>query len=218
MRTKTKALSPKQRDIINFTQNFVGERGFPPTIRDIKNGCGISSTSVVNYNLNVLVEHGLIKRTRDVSRGIELTGQAAFPAASSVLLSVPLLGTIAAGVPIDVPETSALWLCDEFINIPAEMVGSRTNVYALTVRGTSMIEAFINDGDTVVLEATNFVENGQVAACWLIDEQEITLKKYYNDGVKTRLVAQNPQFPPIITKTSNVQIQGRLLAVLRSVN
>jgi len=211
-----KALSERQRDILYYTQNFMNRRGYPPTIRDIQNGCGISSTSVVNYNLNILSQRGYMKRTKDVSRGLELTGDVMPSAFESSMVAVPLLGTIAAGVPIEVPETFSLNDVDEFINVSSDMLGKHKNIYALKVKGTSMVEAFINDGDTVILEATCQVENGQVAAVWLKNEQEITLKKFYIDGVKARLVAQNPQFAPIVTSAGNVEIQGRLVAVLRS--
>ena len=214
MKSAEKTLSSKQQHILDYTQSFVSERGYPPTIRDIKNGCGISSTSVVNYNLNILADRGFIRRTRDVSRGIELTGDVI----PSGFILVPLLGTIAAGVPIEIPHAVTLNEAEEHLHVPTQMLGHHKNVYALKVKGTSMIEAFVNDGDTVILEATSQVENGQVAACWLKDEQEITLKKFYADGSVARLVAQNPQFAPIITSTDNIEIQGRLLAVLRSVD
>ncbi|MCL2475212.1 MAG: transcriptional repressor LexA [Chloroflexi bacterium] len=212
-----KVLSERQQDILYYTQNFMSQRGYPPTIRDIQNGCGISSTSVVNYNLNILSRRGYMKRTKDVSRGIELTGDVIPSVFAGSMTAVPLLGIIAAGVPIEVPEVSSLDEVDEFINVSIDMLGKHKNIYALKVKGTSMIEAFINDGDTVILEATRQVENGQVAAVWLKNEQEITLKKFYADGAKARLVAQNPQFAPIITTTENVEIQGRLIAVLRSI-
>lgn len=218
MKSTDRALSNKQQNILNYIQNFISEHGYPPTIRDIQNSCAISSTSVVNYNLNILTECGFIRRTKDVSRGIELMHDAlSCVSEEKNLVMVPLLGTIAAGMPITVPQTCTFCQADEHIHVPVELLGRYQNVYALKVRGTSMIEAFIDDGDTVIMEATAQIANGQVAACWLKDEQEITLKKFYAEGSQTRLVAQNPQFPPIITASENVEIQGRLVAVLRSV-
>jgi repressor LexA len=219
MKNMEKILSDKQQSILKFIQDFIIKRCYPPTIRDIKNGCGISSTSVVNYNLNILSSRGLIRRTKDVSRGIEIAGDVVSSALTdNGLVSVPVLGTIAAGMPILIPQALTLSQAEEYVRVPKEMLGHCHNTYALVVKGTSMIEAFINDGDTVILEAISHVANGQVAACWLKDEQEITLKKFYADGAKVRLVAQNPQFTPIITLAANVEIQGRLLAVLRSVD
>jgi repressor LexA len=208
---RAKALSRKQRQAVDFIGRFVAKKGYPPTIRDIVAGCNLSSTSVASYNLNILEKLGYIRRQRDVSRGIELLSH--FPAPGWV----PLVGQIAAGQPIPVPE-AATWetAADaETIEVGADITRGQTGVYALRVKGTSMIDALINDGDIVLMQSADAVDNGQMAAVWLKDEKEATLKKFYSEPGRIRLQPDNRQMKPLYTKPENVEIQGRVVAVIR---
>jgi repressor LexA len=212
---KVKGLSARQEQILEFIRRFGREQGFPPTIRDIVAGCRISSTSVVAYNLDVLEEQGYLKRHRDVSRGIELSGRDN----QERQFQVPLIGIIAAGVPIPVPMPDSWNVTPSSDTVPVleDLILGRRDVYALKVKGTSMIDALINDGDIILLEHTNTVENGETAAVWLKQEKETTLKKVYRENGLIRLQPANSTMQPIYTPADNIEIQGRLIAVIRKV-
>ena len=209
-----KTLSSKQQHIIEFIHNFLVERGYPPAIRDIVSGCGISSTSVVDYNLKILEKEGYIRRHREVSRGIELL---AWSSALRSRVQVPIIGQIAAGEPIPVP-TPDTWdaaASSETLELTEDLTRGREGVYALRVKGSSMVDALINDGDIVLMQYVNVVENGEMAAIWLKAEKEVTLKKFYSEPGRIRLQPANSQMQPIYAKPDNVEIQGRVIAVVR---
>ena len=208
-----KPLSPRQQKILTFTRRFIDEKEYPPSIRDIQVGCAISSTSVVDYNLKALERMGYIRRDREVSRAIELLDGSGRRVRS---VAVPLVGRIAAGQPIPVPEGSVAY--DEAVSVTPDMTGGRENVFALRVKGTSMIDALINDGDIVVMEQTDTAQDGDMVAAWLKKEEEVTLKKFYREGDRVRLQPANEALPPIYTDASNVEIQGRVLSMFRPVS
>jgi repressor LexA len=207
-----KPLSPRQQKILTFIRRFIDEKEYPPSIRDIQVGCAISSTSVVDYNLKALERMGHIRRDREVSRAIELLDGGRRVRS----VAVPLVGRIAAGQPIPVPEGSVAY--DETVSLTPDMTGGRENVFALRVKGTSMIDEFINDGDIVIVEHADTAQDGDTVAVWLKKEQEVTLKKFYREGNRVRLQPANETLPPIYTEASNVEIQGRVLSVFRPVS
>ncbi len=219
-------LSPRQRRVLEFIRAYIAEHGYPPTIREICEACNISSTSVANYNLRRLAEAGYIRRSNRLSRAIELTAAAGGnlvpfrlrPATAAETVQVPLLGRIAAGLPIPVPTEEAPLPPDpdtDVIAVPAELVGNRQNVYALRVQGQSMVDAFIDDGDIVLVQHTPTAENGEMVVAWLPERRETTLKRFYLEGDRVRLQPANTQMEPIILPADQVQIQGRVIAVLR---
>lgn len=209
-----KVLSSKQKRIIDFIHRFLVNRGYPPTIRDIVSGCEISSTSVVDYNLNILEKEGHVRRHREVSRGLELLTRSS---ASLSRVQVPIIGQIAAGEPIPVPtpDTWDVVASAETLEVPRELIRNREGVYALKVKGLSMVDALISDGDIVLLQYVNVVENGEMAAIWLKAEKEVTLKKVYVESDRIRLQPANSQMQPIYAEPNNVEIQGRVIAVIR---
>ena len=209
-----KQLLSKQQHIIGFIRQFLTDRGYPPTIRDIVSGCGISSTSVVDYHLNILEKRGYIHRHREVSRGIELLTR------SSDLghrVQIPVIGQIAAGEPIPVPaaDTWDITASAETMEVTEDLTRGREGVYALKVKGSSMVDALINDGDIVLMQYVNVVENGEMAAIWFKDEKETTLKKVYSEPGRLRLQPANSQMEPIYAEPDNIEIQGRVIAVIR---
>jgi repressor LexA len=207
-------LSAKQERILGFMRRFMEENSYPPSIRDIQSGCNISSTSVVDYNLKALERLGFIRRDREVSRAIELLQN---KPRRTRIVSVPIMGQIAAGAPIDVPSADSFTQdAAETIEVSDAVTRGRDNIFALRVKGTSMIDAFINDGDVVLLEATDHAENGDMVAAWLKREAEITLKKFYVEGKRVRLQPMNAAMDPIYTPADNVQVQGRVVYVTRS--
>ena len=211
-----KALSPKQRNIIDFVKRFWMDKSYPPTVRDILNGCNISSTSVVDYNLDILEREGYIKRHPGISRGIELVSE--FPVRFQTL-KVPVIGKIAAGepIPVPVPDTWDVTASSETMDVPEDLTKGRTDIYALKVKGQSMIDALINDGDTVLMQHVNVVENGEMAAVWLKAEKEVTLKKFYREKGRVRLQPANSQMDPIYAEADNVEVQGKVIAVIRQI-
>lgn len=211
---KTKQLSPKQRNILAFMRDFVDENSYPPSIRDILGGCGISSTSVVDYNLRALERMGYIRRDREVSRAIELLdGRGKRPK----IVSIPVVGQIAAGTPIPVPGSNAVDDPDDTVDVSEEVTHGRNDVFALRVKGTSMIDALVNDGDLVLLRAVESAENGEMVAVWLKRENETTLKYLYKEGSRVRLQPANATMQPIYTDAANVAVQGKVISVIRTV-
>jgi len=209
-----KSLSPKQERIINFVTEFLHDKGYPPTIRDIAAGCGISSTSVVAYNLNKLEQAGYIRRHSDISRGIKfLTPQQK----GGKLVYIPIVGVIAAGEPIPVPDTGNI-IPNEGLEVSEELVRGKQDIYALRVRGDSMLDALIGDGDIVLMNYGNSAENGDMVAVWLKAEQEVTLKRFFAEPNRIRLEPANSQMKPIYTTPDNVEVQGRVVAVIRRIS
>jgi len=208
------ALSAKQQQIIDFISRFLADKQYPPTIRDIVNGCGLSSTSVVDYNLKILAREGYISRHPEVSRGIVVPPRS--PALRRRLL-VPVIGQIAAGEPIPVPtpDTWDVAASSETLEVTQDLTRGREGVYALRVRGSSMVDALINDGDIVLMQYVNVVENGEMAAIWLKAEKEVTLKKFYAENGRIRLQPANSQMQAMYVEPDNVEIQGRVIAVIR---
>lgn len=211
-----KPLSRKQKAIVDFIAAFSEDHSYPPTIREIQEGLGISSTSVVDYNLKVLEQRNAIRRNRNISRGIELVDRQ--PVRSN-MMRIPVIGQIAAGQPIPVPGDVALEEFPEMVDIGTEMLGAGGDgLFALRVKGHSMIDALIGDGDIVVLRQQQTCDNGDTVAVWLRDEGETTLKKFYNEGERIRLQPANAMMDPIYTSADNVEVQGRLVTVIRSID
>ncbi len=211
-------LSERQRRILSFIERFSGERGYPPTIREIGKEVGISSTSVVSYNLKKLAKDGFLDRQTEVSRGIRLSHeyQVRYAPPEGVRW-VPMLGRITAGEPLEVPAADAAFADEtDLIEVTRDMVSDDNGVFALRVDGLSMVDAMVNDGDIVVIKRQETARDGEMVAVLLKDRGETTLKRFYREGAKVRLQPANPYMDPIVVDAKNVQIQGRVLAVLRT--
>jgi repressor LexA len=198
--------------ILDFIRNFIQEKDYAPTIAEIKKGVGISSSSVVDYHLNALEREGSITREAEVSRGIHVSG------VGRRARTVPMLGVIAAGDPIPVP-TEETWqvMGQGTVDVPAEILPSGVQAYALRVKGTSMIDALVDDGDIVVLRATNTADDGDMVAAWLTDREKATLKRLYHEPGRIRLQPANRTMKPIYVDPDQIQVQGKVIAVLRTV-
>lgn len=197
-----------RQNILKFIRDFIAEKGYAPTVRDILRGCKISSTAVVQHHLNVLEREGYIHRDPEVFRSIQLTNR-------KRMVSVPLLGIIAAGEPIPVPTTET-WQNEALESIDiAEDLTTGENIYALKVKGLSLIDALIDDGDIVLLEPVNTANDGDMVAVWLKDRQEVTLKRFFREKRRIRLQPANSQMRPLYTEPDNVEIQGKIIAVIR---
>ncbi len=216
MRVSTKKLSERQKNILKYIEDYVDERGYPPSIREIGDKVGISSTSVVDYNLRVLEREGRIRRDREVSRGLELVGgQRAQRQAQPRVARIPVVGRIAAGLPIEAIEDP-----DDVIELPVDSVPA--NCFALRVRGTSMIEDHIDDGDLVVVRPQQSVDNGDIAVAIVNDDATenggATLKRFYLEGDTVRLQPRNPAMQPILVPAEQVQIRGKVVKLLRDLS
>jgi len=201
-------LNATRERIFNFLHDFRDKHDYMPTVRDILKGCNISSTAVVQHHLDVLEREGRIHRDPEVFRSIRLAGKRNFN-------TVPLLGVIAAGKPIPVP-TPDTWNNQSLdtIELPQEFAANK-QLYALRVKGKSMIDALIDDGDIVIMEPSNTAENGEMAAVWLKNERAVTLKKVYFERDRVVLKPANQTMKAITTYPENVEIQGKVSGVLR---
>jgi repressor LexA len=226
--SKQKQLSERQQKIMDYIWHYGQDNGRPPTIREIGAAVDISSTSVVNYNLTKLKERGLLERDAEVSRGLRLTDlalkafgavkDAAGAAAESLrLIRIPLLGSIVAGEPIEVGNDDfATYDEDDALELSASMLPDRTDdLFALTVSGDSMIDAMVNDGDVVVMRQQKTANNGDMVAVWLTPGDTTTLKYFYHEGKRIRLQPANPTMEPIYVHPNEVQVQGKVMMVLR---
>ncbi|MGC8787178.1 MAG: transcriptional repressor LexA, partial [Anaerolineae bacterium] len=199
---------------------FVQENGYPPTIREIGRAANISSTSVVNYNLNILQAKGYIQRDREVSRGVKLLDKSVLEQAlvyDPGIVQVPVLGRIVASEPVPIPDEPFSPLdVDESIALTRDIVQEQGPIYALQVKGDSMIDALVYDGDIVIMKAQKEARNGDLIAAWLKAEKETTLKRFYWEGTnRVRLQPANPNVKPIYVHPSNLEIQGKVIAVIR---
>ena len=214
------SLSERQSKILEFFHSFQQEQRYPPTIREIGKAVGISSTSVVNYNLNRLEEMGYIEREESVSRGIRLLEPALvrFQSTASTIqdfVQVPILGRIVASAPAPVPGSDFAYMPGEYVSLARGLVRDERDLYALQVEGDSMVDALVDDGDIVIMRRQEKAENGEMVAVWLHDREETTLKKFYVERDVVRLQPANPYMDPIFVDAKSVEIQGKVMLVIR---
>jgi repressor LexA len=204
-------ISATRLRILNFIRDFLEDKGYAPTVRDIVKGCSISTPSVVQHHLDKLEKEGYIYRDPEVFRSIRLVERK-----EPVTVVVPVLGTIAAGEPIPVPGPDT-WVTipQETLKLTEELTQGKEGVYALKVKGLSMIDALIDDGDIVLMQDASTVDDGDMAAVWLKDKQEVTLKKVYREQGRVCLKPGNRLTEPIYEHPENVEIQGKVIGVLR---
>ncbi len=196
-------LTKRQKEIFDFICDYLEREGYAPSLEEIGEQFGLSSVATVHKHVQNLVEKGLLRKAWNRSRSIEVVDRSSAPQP----VAVPLLGNVAAGVPIEAVATP------DSIEVPAEMVGSR-ECFALRVTGDSMIEDHICDGDVVVLERREVPRDGETVVA-LIDREECTLKKIYRDGGKVRLVPANTALRPLEVPAESVSVQGVVIGLLR---
>ncbi|MCL4464436.1 MAG: transcriptional repressor LexA [Chloroflexi bacterium] len=205
-------LSDRQRRIVEFIGDFLDEHGYPPTVRDIGRAVGISSTSVVDYNLKRLEREGYLKRVRDVSRGIELVGDGD-RRSRGAFTEVPVIGRIAAGEPIEAVEERDR---DRLLLSPSL---AEEGCFALRVKGKSMIEDLIDDGDVVVVRPQSTADNGDIVVALLTEASDepgrATLKRLYRERDRVRLQPANSALNPIFVDPASLRVQGKVVAVIR---
>jgi repressor LexA len=216
---KSKGLGERHQKILDFLSEYQRENKYPPSIREIGEKTGISSTSVVNYYLDQLEKKGMIERDRKISRGVRLSG---FNGSADIMLRVPVLGPIAAGLPLPELDPNVSFMSDSEANavdiarslLPTKEKGD--NLFALEVKGDSMIDAMINDGDIVVMKPATEARNGEMVAVWLPRDNEATLKYFFKEKDRYRLQPANPTMKPIYVKKSDpLEIKGKVVMVIR---
>lgn len=207
------SLTGHEARILGCVERNVRLEGRPPTFKEIKEAVGLSSKDHVFRDLAKLEEKGYIRRHRGTSRGIEILYRANGEPWAAGGVRVPILGYIRAGDPVPVFDGATSPL--ETVEVPYEMIRGTKDVYALWVKGDSMIDALVNEGDIVVMSAQRAVENGEMVAAWLADREETTLKKFYQEGERVRLQPANPRMKPIYVAPDRLEIQGKVVGVIR---
>jgi repressor LexA len=196
-------LTKRQREILDYLGEFIQQHGYAPSLEEIGRRFGLSSLATVHKHLANLQEKGFIKRAWNRSRSVELV-----PARlGGRALELPLLGFVAAGAPIEAIATA------EAISVPEDFVGKR-DTYVLRVRGDSMIDEQIRDGDFVIVEDRKTAENGEMVIA-LVSGYDVTLKKFYRDNGRVRLQPANPTMHALVLPADQVQVQGVVIGVMR---
>lgn len=204
-------LSDRQRQMVTFISEYIGEHDRPPTNREIGQAMGIASTGHVDYHLSVLAKKGYIEREANTSRGLRLTAVSE-PHPRRRVYHVPVVGRIAAGAPIE-----AITDPNEAVELGDDFAGE--DAYALRVQGTSMIEDLIADGDLVVVQPAETANNGDVVVALLTSDAsehgEATLKRYFRERDRVRLQPANRTMQPIYVQPDRLRIQGKVVALIR---
>jgi repressor LexA len=196
-------LTKRQREILDYLSEFIQQHGYAPSLEEIGRRFGLSSLATVHKHLTNLQEKGFIKRAWNRSRSVELVPTRLGGRA----VELPLLGSVAAGAPIEAITTA------ESIAVPEDLVGKH-DTYVLRVRGDSMIDEHIRDGDFVIVEDRKTAENGEMVIA-LLGGSDVTLKKFYRENGHVRLQPANPAVQPLLVPAEQVLVQGVVIGVMR---
>jgi len=198
------ALTRRQREVLDVIREFIGRNGYSPSLEEIGGSLGLSSVATVHKHVSHLVEKGLVRRVWNQNRSIELVNGEAGGRA----LDLPLVGTIAAGTPLEAVPTS------ETITVPADMVSGRGRTFVLRIQGESMTGEHIRDGDYVIIDERQTARDGETVVA-LVDGADATLKRFYRDGATVRLQPAHPTMSPIVVAADRVQVQGVVVGLIR---
>lgn len=203
-------LTEKQKIILDTIKKFIAKEGFPPTVREIGKALNLSSPATTQFHLERLESKGYIRKGKSKNRTIELLVPNEYIESDNGVVTIPLIGTITAGNPIEAIENP-----NEMFSIPVELIPKKADVFALNVKGTSMINKGIRDGDIVLIEKKKTANNGEIVAA-MTSENEVTLKTFYKEQGHIRLQPENDTMAPIIL--SNVTILGKAIGLYRKFN
>lgn len=196
-------LTKRQREILDYLNDFIRQHGYAPSLEEIGRRFGLSSLATVHKHLTNLQEKGVIRRAWNRSRSVELVESRAGGRA----VELPLLGYVAAGRPIEaIAGHKSIMVPDDFIG--------KHDTYVLRVRGDSMIDEQIRDGDFVIVEDRKVAENGEMVVA-LLEGHDVTLKKFYRENGHVRLQPANPAMQPLVVPAERVQVQGVIIGVMR---
>ncbi len=204
---KLKQITEKQNNVLDFIKKYSAEHGYPPSIREIGKGLGLSSPATVHTHVRKLVNAGYLKVQNNKFRAMEILVDNEYEKKNEELVKVPLLGKVTAGSPIEAIERP-----NEFFSLPASLIPVGSTIFTLNVSGESMINAGIYDGDIIIVQKQNVAHNGDIVVA-MTDENEVTLKTYYKEKNHFRLQPENDTMAPIIL--DNVTILGKAIGLYR---
>lgn len=207
MRVKTEGLTKKQKEVLDFIKRFHAENKYPPSIRQICSAINLSSPATVHVHINHLMDKGFIKRSDEGNKALELLIPNEYEDKGEDVVSVPLLGKITAGSPIE-----AIEMPNELFSLPAYLIPKKKEVFTLRVDGESMINAGIHSDDIVIIERGNVARNGEIVAA-MNENNEVTLKTFYKENGHFRLQPENDYMEPIIL--DKVSILGKAIGLYR---
>ena len=202
-------LTESQKSILETIKKFMAKNGYPPTVREIGKALGLRSPATTQFHLSKLESKGYIKKNKSKNRTIELLVPNEYQENDEQVVDIALIGTITAGNPIEAIENP-----DEYFKIPTALIPKNKEVFALNVKGTSMINKGIRDGDIVIIEKKKTANNGEIVAA-MTDEFEVTLKTFYKEQNHIRLQPENDTMAPIIL--NNVTILGKAIGLYRKI-
>ena len=202
-------LTERQKDILDTIKKFIAKKGFPPTVREIGKELNLSSPATTHFHLSKLESKGYIKKSKSQNRTIELLVPNEYLEKDNDVANIALIGTITAGNPIEAIENP-----NEFFSIPVNLIPKKSEVFALNVKGSSMINKGIRDGDIVIIQRKKEANNGEIVAA-MTDESEVTLKTFYKEQNHVRLQPENDTMSPIIL--DNVTILGKAVGLYRKI-
>lgn len=204
------AVTKRQKEVLDFISDYTKDKGYCPSYEEMAHGLELASVATVHKHISVLQTRGYLRRSPNMSRSLEVTPkwtrEQDLRNGATPMAEVPLMGRIAAGTPVEAITGEDTLSFTDFAGDPS--------TYALQVRGDSMIDDHICDGDYVLIQKTGRPKNGDIVVA-LVDGMETTLKRYYEEGDQVRLQPANATMKPIYVKRSNLELQGRLLAVMR---
>ncbi len=200
-------LTEKQARVLKVIKQAIAEKGYPPTVREIGNRVGLSSSATTQFHICQLAEKGYIKKDKTKNRTIELLVPNEFLEKKESVIDVPLLGKVTAGLPIE-----AIEMPDEYFSLPASLVEKKKDVFTLRVSGESMINVGIYDGDIIIVERQNVAHNGDTVVA-MTENNEVTVKTYYKEKGHFRLQPENDSMDPIIL--DKVTILGKVVGLYR---
>ena len=202
-------LTSQQQKLLEVIKKYLVKHGYAPTVRELCDEMGLSSTATVQVHINNLEKKGYLRKEESKNRTIELLVENEYQPKEELIIEVPLLGKITAGNPIEAIERP-----DEFFSLPAYLIPNNKEVFTLLVEGSSMINAGILDGDIVIIERKNTANNGEIVVA-MTDEYEVTLKTFYKEKDHIRLQPENDTMEPFIF--DNVTILGRAIGLYRKI-
>lgn len=202
-------LTRKQKEILTYIKKFIVNHGYAPSVREIGAGVGLSSTATVFVHLKNLEKKGVIRQDKNKFRTLEILVENEFEEKKEDVVTVPLLGRVTAGNPIEAIENPT-----EFFDLPSSMIPKNEEIFTLNVWGESMINAGILDGDIVVVKKANTAKNGQIVVA-MNEENEVTLKRFFKETDHVRLQPENDTMAPIILP--NATILGIAIGLYRNI-
>lgn len=207
MENNLKQITDKQNNVLDFIKKFTADHGYPPSIREIGKGLGLSSPATVHTHVKKLCNAGYLKVDNNKFRAMEILVDNEYIDKSEELVKVPLLGKVTAGSPIEAIERP-----NEFFSLPASLIPATETIFTLNVSGESMINAGIFDGDIIIVQKQSTAKNGDMVVA-MTDDNEVTLKTYYKENGHFRLQPENDTMAPIIL--NNVTILGKAIGLYR---